>query len=259
MEQDSGIGVLDKAVAILDAMSAEPASLGELVARTGLPRATVHRLAVGLEHHGLARRDAAGRFGLGPRMAAPDPLPTLAAPALRRLRDDTGESAQLYVRRGDVRMCVAAAERPAGLRDTVPVGSTLPMTAGSAAKVLLAFGDGDASSPSASVEQGVSVSGPPAGERREVVNVSGDRQPGSPGFDPAALARVRRQGWAVSIGERESGLASVSAPVHGPAGLLAAVSISGPAERFGRAPGQRFGPRVVLAAGQVEQAWQGPR
>ncbi|MGZ4619525.1 MAG: IclR family transcriptional regulator [Frankiaceae bacterium] len=249
MEQDSGIGVLDKAVAILDAMSSEPASLGELVARTGLPRATVHRLAVGLEHHGLARRDPAGRFRLGPRMAPPDPLPAVAAPALRRLRDDTGESAQLYVRRGDVRMCVAAAERPAGLRDTVPVGSTLPMTAGSAAKVLLAFGEEDFSPAPASVEQGASV---PGGLARE-------RQGDPPGFDAVALARVRRQGWAVSIGERESGLASVSAPVRGPAGLLAAVSISGPARRFGRAPGQRFGPRVVLAASQVEQALQAPR
>jgi DNA-binding IclR family transcriptional regulator len=249
MEQDSGIGVLDKAVAILDAISTEPVSLAELVARTGLPRATVHRLAVGLEHHGLARRDAAGRFGLGPRMAPPDPLPAAAAPALRRLRDDTGESAQLYVRRGDVRVCVAAAERPAGLRDTVPVGSILAMTAGSAAKVLLAFDEPGSSPAPAPVEQAAPVPGGPAGQRPGAV----------PGFDAATLARVRRQGWAVSIGERESGLASVSAPVRGPAGLLAAVSISGPAPRFGRAPGQRFGPRVVLAAGQVEQAWHAIR
>ena len=135
------------------------------MARTGLPRATVHRLAVGLEHHGLARRDPAGRFRLGPRMAPPDPLPAVAAPALRRLRDDTGESAQLYVRRGDVRMCVAAAERPAGLRDTVPVGSTLPMTAGSAAKVLLAFGEEGFSSAPAPVEQGASVPGASPGCR----------------------------------------------------------------------------------------------
>ena len=247
---------MDKAVAILDAMSSEPASLGELVARTGLPRATVHRLAVGLEHHGLARRDPAGRFRLGPRMAPPDPLPAVAAPALRRLRDDTGESAQLYVRRGDVRMCVAAAERPAGLRDTVPVGSTLPMTAGSAAKVLLAFGEEGFSSAPAPVGQGAAV---PGGVARVAGGFAGERQGDPAGFDAASLARVRRQGWAVSIGERESGLASVSAPVRGPAGLLAAVSISGPARRFGRAPGQRFGPRVVLAAGQVEQALQAPR
>ena len=138
MKQDSGIGVLDKAVAILDAISREPASLAELMSRTGLPRATVHRLAVALEHHGLASRDTGGRFRLGPRMAQPDPLPAAAIPVLRRLRDETGESAQLYVPRGDVRVCVAAAERPSGLRDTVPVGSVLPMSAGSAAKVLLA-------------------------------------------------------------------------------------------------------------------------
>ena len=73
MEQDSGIGVLDKAVAILDAISAEPASLAELVARTGMPRATVHRLAVALEHHGLAARDASQSIPPGAADGAPRP------------------------------------------------------------------------------------------------------------------------------------------------------------------------------------------
>ena len=50
---------------------------------------------------------------------------------LPRLRDITGESVQLYRRDGAQRVCVAAAEPASGLRDTVPVGSRLPMTAGS--------------------------------------------------------------------------------------------------------------------------------
>ena len=58
---------------------------------------------------------------------------------LTALRDVTGECAQLYRRQGDQRICVAAAERPSGLRDTVPVGSTLTMKAGSAAQILLAW------------------------------------------------------------------------------------------------------------------------
>ncbi|MEA2826000.1 MAG: hypothetical protein QOG43_439 [Actinomycetota bacterium] len=131
----SGIGVLDKAVAILDALETGPLALADLVTATGLPRATAHRLAVALETHGLVGRDGEGRFGLGPRLTGLE-LPVLARPALERLRDATGESVQLYVRRGDRRLCLASLESPHGLRTIVPVGASLPLDVGSAGKVL---------------------------------------------------------------------------------------------------------------------------
>jgi DNA-binding IclR family transcriptional regulator len=61
--------------------------------------------------------------------------------------------------------------------------------------------------------------------------------------------------WVASVGERETGVASVSAAVRGPDGrALAAVSVSGPIERTSRRPGLRYGDQVVAAAGQIEQA-----
>ncbi|MDQ4067863.1 MAG: IclR family transcriptional regulator [Actinomycetota bacterium] len=135
MNTISGIGVLDKAVSVLDAVEAGPRSLAGLVDATGLSRATAHRLAVALEVHGLLRRDAAGRFVLGPRLTGLD-LPALARPALEALRNATGESTQLYVRRGDRRLCVASLESPHGLRTIVPVGASLPLDVGSAGTVL---------------------------------------------------------------------------------------------------------------------------
>lgn len=131
----SGIGVLDKAVAVLDALEVEPLGLGELSAATGLPRATAHRLAVALEVHGFVERDQVGRFLLGGRLNGRS-LAVVARPALEDLRDDTGESVQLYVRRGDMRVCVVSLESPHSLRTIVPVGASLPMDVGSAAKVL---------------------------------------------------------------------------------------------------------------------------
>src|SRR4029079_10387522 len=106
-----------------------------LCARTGLPRATAHRLAVGLEVHGLLHRGADGRWRPGPALAelahrGVDPLPEGAGGALPRLRDITGESVQLYRRDGTQRVCVAAAEPASGLRDTVPVGPLPPLTRG---------------------------------------------------------------------------------------------------------------------------------
>ncbi|HXT42855.1 MAG TPA: IclR family transcriptional regulator [Pseudonocardiaceae bacterium] len=226
MEQHSGIGVLDKAVMVLRTVAGSPCGLAELCVRTGLPRATAHRLAVGLEVHRLLRRDADGRWSPGPALrelgeGALDPLLDAAAMVLPRLREVTGESVQLYRREGLVRVCVAAAEPPSGLRDTVPVGARLPMTAGSGAKVLAAWAD-------------------PAIQRAVL---------GEAVFGERTLLEVRRRGWAQSVAERESGVASVSAPVRDGAGaVVAAVSVSGPIERIGRRPGIRWAADLLAAA-----------
>src|ERR1700689_3877808 len=154
MNDTSGVGVLDKAVSVLAATESGPATLAQLVDATGLARPTAHRIAVALERHRLLARDVQGRFVLGPRIAelasaaGEDRLLAVAQPVLIQLRDATGESAQLYRLAGgaggaDVPGCGAAAERASGLRDTVPVGAALPMTAGSAAQVLLAWEEGE--------------------------------------------------------------------------------------------------------------------
>ncbi len=171
----SGIGVLNKAVSVLDAVEAAPRSLAGLVEATGLSRATAHRLAVALEAHRLLSRDGAGRFVLGPRLTGLD-LPALARPALEALRDATGESAQLYVRRGDRRLCVLSLESPHGLRTIVPVGMSLPLDVGSAGKVLRSDA-GDWAQSVEERERGVaSVSAPVrdrSGETVAAVSVSG--------------------------------------------------------------------------------------
>ena len=108
MDNTSGVGVLDKAALVLTALESGPATLAGLVAGTGLARPTAHRLAVALEHHRLVARDMQGRFVLGPRLAelsaaaGEDRLLATAGPVLARLRDITGESAQLWRRQGEL-------------------------------------------------------------------------------------------------------------------------------------------------------------
>jgi DNA-binding IclR family transcriptional regulator len=190
----SGVGVLDKAVGVLAALEGGPAALAALVERTGLSRATAHRLAVALEVHGLVRRDDEGRFclglrliGLGHEAAESVPVWAAARPALAWLHEQTGESVQLYVRDGDARICVESIESSRELRTIVPVGARLPMSAGSAARVL--GGDGKAWVESvAEREEGVaSVSAPvraPDGSVLAAVSISGpihrlSRRPGA--------------------------------------------------------------------------------
>jgi len=143
MESLSGVGVVDKAAAILSALGNGPLDLAALQAATDLPRATAHRLTVALEAHQLVRRNAQGRFCLGfelirlGRAAAEEfPLAETAMPFLIALRDRTGEATQLYVREGDARRCVASVQSSHGLRWIVPVGALLPLAVGSAGHVL---------------------------------------------------------------------------------------------------------------------------
>lgn len=65
-------------------------------------------------------------------------------------------------------------------------------------------------------------------------------------------------GWVESVGERESGVASVSAPVRGPNdATVAAVSVSGPIERLSDRPGERFGAAVSDAAAELSRSLAG--
>jgi DNA-binding IclR family transcriptional regulator len=220
----SGVGVLDKAVAILSLLAeGGPATLAGVVEGTGLPRPTAYRLLTALE----TRDD--GRYALGVRLsswgsrATGVDLVEKARPTLVALRDETGESTQLYVRERDRRVCVASVERAGGgLRDTVPVGAVMALGRGSGGKVLLAWS-----------ENGERFSGAEAEE----------------------LAEIRRRGWAESVAEREEGVASVSAPVFGPGGTLrAAVSASGPISRLGERPGERLAGPVLAAARVISEA-----
>lgn len=234
-ESGSGVGVLDKAAGILAALETGPLSLAQLVSATHLARPTAHRLAVALEYHRFVTRDMQGRFILGPRLselassAGEDRLLAAATPVLIALRDYCGESAQLFRRQADGRICVAAAERTIGLRDSIPVGATLSMKAGSAAQVLLAWEE-------------------PERLHRGLHGAS---------FKATDLSAVRRRGWAQSIAEREVGVASISAPVRGTSGrVVAAVSISGPIERMGRQPGRKHAPAVLAAAKRLTDVLQ---
>lgn len=215
MEQSiSGVGVLDKAVAVLDALEREPLALADLVRVTGIPRATAHRLAVALEDHGLVRRDIEGRFALGLRLVALGrsageafPLAVAARPVLEQLRDDTGESVQLYVAEGEGRRCVLSLQSPHALRWIVPEGALLPIDKGSAGKLLRPR---------------------PAPAPEGWVESVEEREPGVCSVSAAVT--------------------------DGRGATIAALSVSGPVERLTRTPGRRFGAAVVTAARAVSRA-----
>lgn len=232
---DAAVGVLDRSVAILDAVEGGAHRFTAIVDETGLARATAHRLIRALEDQGFLAHYPGFGYRLGPRLLRLAneamrelPLRDLAHPVLERLARSTGESAQLYVRSGDARVCIDAVESAHELRTIVPVGASLPLFAGSAAKVILAYAPD------------------PAAHLRKVA----DR----PRFE-RDVELVRTRGWASSAGERQPGVGSVSAPVLGPYDiLLAVVSVSGPATRMRPVDARRYAAAVVDAAREIERA-----
>lgn len=232
------VGAIDRSVAILAAIASGANRFGEIRAATGLAKATTHRLLASLATHGFVGHDSAGGYRLGPgllRLAASArrevPLRAIAHPVLERLSTETGESAQLYVRSGDARICIDSVESEHELRTIVPVGAALPLWAGSAAKVILAH----------------------AGDAERFLRQSSERAR----FE-RDVAAVRSRGWASSADERQIGVGSVSAPILAPdGGLVAVVSVSGPSSRLSRGASRRYAGAVVEAARSIEAALGG--
>ncbi|HIW96607.1 MAG TPA: IclR family transcriptional regulator [Candidatus Corynebacterium gallistercoris] len=226
----SGIQVLDRAVYILSVIASQPRNLTELCEATGLPRATAHRIAVALEKHRLIERTPTGQWATGPALIDMAPstnsrIEEAAAMVLPELMQSTGESVQVYRLSGLERVCIANAEPPSGLRDTVPVGHRMTLAAGSAAKILVAF-----SSPAL---------------REQVLPTAA--------YTRHDLDEIRAAGISESIAERDPALGSASVPVFDASGqLTAALSISGPVDRMGHSPAARFGSALKACARQLE-------
>ena len=220
----SGIKVLDRSIAIIDAIASGEKTLSPLSTDTGLPRAPTHRLATALEIHQILVRTDSGAWTIGPALAryaasAPSQIIDAAKPIMADLVDTTNESVQLYELTGSSRTCVAAVEPPSGLTHTVPVGSQLPLDRGSAAKIFAAHGLVDAA------------------------------------FTEKEMADVRSSGLSESVAEREVGLASVSTPILGSNGaVLAVLSISGPVERLKPSPADIWGKELLAAAKKLMAA-----
>ncbi|GAA4866439.1 IclR family transcriptional regulator [Saccharopolyspora cebuensis] len=218
--------VLGKITEILDAFSlSRPVlTLGEIQQATGIPASTVQRLVSNMVGEGLLDRAGEG-IRIGARMASwaatavsgVDVL-TLAQPVLRSLRDRTGETACLFRAEQGHRVCVAVAETRHALRREMHVGKIMPLHAGSAGRVLLAW--------DAELAEAV-LAGPLEALTGTTVT--------SPGTLRGLLDRTRRDGYAITAAERDDGASGLAAPVFGAGGELAgALAVSGPTIRMTR-------------------------
>jgi len=232
-EAPGGAAAVDRALAVLAAFAPgdEALALAELARRTGLYKSTLLRLAASLEHAGMLRRGADGRFALGPELLRLGRLyqrsfrlGDAVVPVLRRLAAESGESAAFYVRDGDVRRCLFRVESAQPVRVSVQEGESRPLARGAAGRVILACG----------------------GE-------GGD----------AGAQRIRQRRVAVSRGEVTRDTAAIAVPVFGIGQELAgALTLSGPSQRITAAAVDRCTSLLLDAAADLTRtlggAWGAP-
>jgi IclR family transcriptional regulator, KDG regulon repressor len=219
---------LNRAISILDCFTPENTELGvrEIARQVGLSSSATGRLLAAMKDRGILSQNPDTRaYSMGARVLSwagvfysPLAVRNLALPAIRELHDSTLESISLYILDGNERLCIERLESPQTVRIITRVGRRLPLYAGSAGKVMLAF-----LSP----------------ERLEEYFRTVPLVPLTPHtiIDPQALrqelAKVRAEGIAVSHGEWISDAAGVAAPILDQEGsVVAALSISGPTQRF---------------------------
>ncbi|OCW59598.1 IclR family transcriptional regulator [Hoeflea olei] len=200
-----GVAAVDRALSIIAALEASniPRNLSEISRTTGLYKSTILRLLQSLQDAGYVIRVDDSKYALGPTIMQlglayerTNPLRHLFLPVMQRLVDAGTESPSFHIRQNaDERVCIFRLDSNHSTLDRVQAGDRLPLRRGAAGKVLLAFGEDQ-----------------PAGEEME---------------------QIRRERFAVSLGERDKFCAGIAAPVFTRRDkLMGALSLSGPKERF---------------------------
>ncbi|ASS74472.1 IclR family transcriptional regulator [Tumebacillus algifaecis] len=224
------VRAVERALDILLCFSGSETELGlsDIAKRIGLHKSTVHRLLASLESKGFVRRHpTTEKYRLGwsvlelvSNINRSDDLSSIVRPEMTRLRDQLGETTSLYVRSGIERIRIQAVESTQPVRRVADIGKRLPLYVGASGKVLLAY-----------AEEPIELflndpSWPQDLNREEFIK---------------SIQTVRDKGYAVSIEERELGAAAVAAPIFSRTGqIVAALSVSGPVDRFTAASVEEF-------------------
>ena len=236
---------LDRAMVVLRELARmESATLSGLARSLGESPATVYRVLVTLAGHGVVEGDEAaqtwhigpGAFLIGSAFLRRTSLVERARPALRRLMEATGETANLGVESEGAVLFVSQVETHASIRAFFPPGTRAPMHGSGIGKALLA---------------GL----PP---ERLALHLAGPLERFTPrtlaeaAALEADLAATRARGYAVDDEERTEGMRCVAAAIRDAHGeTVAGLSVSGPSGRIGAGDVGRLSRAVMAAAGAV--------
>jgi DNA-binding IclR family transcriptional regulator len=234
LEAAEGARAVSKAIALLRAFTpARPWwTVSELVGATGFPHSTVTRLVSALEVGGILHREP-GRFrytighlalAWAAVAKASTNLNTLAHPLLERLRDDTGESAAVFLKQANSRICLDVVLSNQEVHFALRLGEIGPLTRGAAGLCIAAD--------------------LPRAERSAL------------GIPPTELDRLEQVadfgGVVCTLNDRIKDAWALAAPIRdADASIYAAVVVGGPTSRFKKSVFSKYAPNVLQAANEV--------
>lgn len=238
-----GTEAADRVADVLLLFSRAEGALGvsEIARTLELSKAVVHRILQSLSARGLlTTMDASASYALGPAAIGMGnkawsqlDFRTLAAPALRRLRDETRETTTLSVLTNHSRMYLDQFESPQEIKMVVDIGARHPLHSGASSRAIIAF------LPEVYIVEAVNALAKTKTDFREADYME-------------LLETVRRNGYATSFNERGIGAASIAAPFFDRTGnVLGSVSSCGPIFRFNARDTPDHAAKVVAAAREI--------
>lgn len=244
---------------LLERLAGHPGglALSELAEQADLAPSTTHRLLQALQSQGFVTQDSelgvwkidVKTFRIGNSFLEARDFVGTSRPFLRRLTEQTGETANLGVRDGGTAVFLAQSESPQMMRMITRLGSRAPLHASGVGKALIAW------LPEDLLERILAERGLSRVTEHTLHTPESLRE---------ELARIRRQGFACDREEHAVGLHCVAACIHDEHGSpLAAISVSGPVARIPEARLMELGALVRDTAaeitaqlgGRTPQAW----
>lgn len=239
--RQDGVQSIDRAIAILNCFSVEvkELSIGQISAKTVLPKPTVYRLLSSLRNHQWIEQDEkSGLYRLGYRLnilgaiaRSQMDLRRSALPLMQRLAQSSKETVNLNVVEGCERICIELVEGSHGIRNFVKLGTRNSLLHGASGHALLAH--------------------LPEEEIQAILNQ--DYEGVSRRLLEEEIRLIRQRGYAVTYSNRVSGACGISAPIFGQSGkLVAGLTVSGPEDRI-KENEQKIVRELVLGARELSE------
>ncbi|WP_038218242.1 IclR family transcriptional regulator [Xenophilus azovorans] len=229
------------------ATSSEPQGVTALSQALGLGKSNVHRMLATLVAAGYVRATGGGRYEAtlrmweyGTHVLMRNDVKRVAGPLLQRLVKATGETAHLSVLDGREVVYVDKIDGDHPVRAYSRIGARAPAHAVATGKALLA-------GQSASFIESYAAELPPEGFTGKTIV--------TPVAFIKAMEEIREKGVAYNTGEWREGVCGVASPIRDSSGtVVAALGISGPAERLKPAALRKYSTVVIEAAAQASRA-----
>lgn len=227
-------------------------NLSEISERLDVALSTAFRLAQTLMKEGLLIRDhytkcyrpAASILAMGNTILSKIDLCQISKPILEKLTENTGETSHIAVFRDYQAMYLLRIDNTYPVHLLSHAGKSNPLHCTSTGQLLLAYQTDDV------IERYMErklhrLTGNTCTDQKELLNI---------------LARIRSQGYAISIEELHKGVSSIAAPVRNQRGqVVASVSIAGPISRINMRSFSKLTKLVQHAAEDISREIQKTR